>query len=348
MKRLSELKVVSPSMKEAQRLLASLEPLPEDSERMWRIRRELDWVFLNTGHGTRASGLRLRGITVFHRQLSAATVAGVLLLLGASAFAAVRLISALVGSRAERHATAPAQLTAALAQPGQAHSSAAEEPSDQVPSDLAAPLPSDPQHSLSSRDPEAKSPVLRARQARRMAARMRVQRIRAQRAAASEPTSYIAPDTSHEAPNEAPAQRTASADYAAPETSQEAQHTEQGTASAIHKAARGVTDNDLARKEAKPSESTGTSGEAGSELVHRALRALRRDGDAALAARLLERHRARDPDGPLVEEALALQIEASVALGQPRARGFAREYLTRYPGGRYRSVAERVLANSKP
>ena len=123
---------------------------------------------------------------------------------------------------------------------------------------------------------------------------------------------------------------------------------ERAPASAARPLATGVTDNDLERKEKKPSEGTRTADEAASELVHRALRALRRDGDAALAARLLERHRARDPDGPLVEEALALQIEASAALGEARARGFAREYLTRYPSGRYRNVAERVLANSRP
>jgi hypothetical protein len=80
-----------------------------------------------------------------------------------------------------------------------------------------------------------------------------------------------------------------------------------------------------------------------SELVHRAVRALRRDGDAALAARLLAEHRARSPGGPLAEEALSLQIEAALALRSPRATALAREYLARYPGGRYASIAARAL-----
>jgi hypothetical protein len=81
-----------------------------------------------------------------------------------------------------------------------------------------------------------------------------------------------------------------------------------------------------------------------SELVHRAVKALRRDRDPALAARLLDQHRARSPAGPLAEEALSLQIEAAIALRTPRARALAREYLARYPDGRYVAVAQRALA----
>jgi hypothetical protein len=80
-----------------------------------------------------------------------------------------------------------------------------------------------------------------------------------------------------------------------------------------------------------------------SELVHRALKALRHDHDPALAARLLDQQRAAVRGGPLAEEALALQIEATSSLRQVRSRDFAREYLARYPNGRYRSVAEKVL-----
>lgn len=85
-----------------------------------------------------------------------------------------------------------------------------------------------------------------------------------------------------------------------------------------------------------------------SELVHRALRALRRDGDPALAARLLERQQTLHGDGPLAQETLALQIEASLALHDGHARGFARRYLERYPSGQYRGVARRALEESGP
>jgi len=85
-----------------------------------------------------------------------------------------------------------------------------------------------------------------------------------------------------------------------------------------------------------------------SELVHRAVKALRRDRDPALAARLLDEHRARSPRGPLAEEALSLQIEAALALKAPRARVLAREYLSRYPGGRYVAVAQRALEDASP
>lgn len=80
-----------------------------------------------------------------------------------------------------------------------------------------------------------------------------------------------------------------------------------------------------------------------SELVHRAVKALRRDGDPALAARLLAERRARDPGGPLAEEALSLQIEAALAQGDPRGQALAREYLARYPSGRYVAIARRAL-----
>jgi hypothetical protein len=83
-----------------------------------------------------------------------------------------------------------------------------------------------------------------------------------------------------------------------------------------------------------------------SELVHRAVRALRRDRDPALAARLLEQNRAKNPAGPLAEEALSLQIEAAMALRSPRAPEYAREYLNRYPAGRYAAVARRALADA--
>ncbi|HKP63024.1 MAG TPA: hypothetical protein VJV78_40085 [Polyangiales bacterium] len=85
-----------------------------------------------------------------------------------------------------------------------------------------------------------------------------------------------------------------------------------------------------------------------SELVVRAVRALRRDGDPALAALLLDEYRTRRSGGPLGEEVLALQIEAAVANADPRAARFAREYLTRYSAGRYADTARRALAEQSP
>ncbi len=83
---------------------------------------------------------------------------------------------------------------------------------------------------------------------------------------------------------------------------------------------------------------------ADSALVHRAVQALRREHKPAVAARLLAEHRRRVPNGPLAEEVLSLQVEAALALSDPRARGYAREYLARYPGGRYSAIARRALA----
>jgi hypothetical protein len=85
-----------------------------------------------------------------------------------------------------------------------------------------------------------------------------------------------------------------------------------------------------------------------SELVVRAVRALRRDHDPEVAARLLERYRTRNPSGVLAEEVLSLQIEAAVAAKNTRAAAFAREYLARYPEGRYRARAKRALSGEGP
>jgi len=71
-------------------------------------------------------------------------------------------------------------------------------------------------------------------------------------------------------------------------------------------------------------------------LVHEAVRALRHDGEPARAARLLSRYRRHAPHGPLAEEALSLQVEAERARSNHAAASrLAREYLSRYPHGRY-------------
>ncbi|HEX4405689.1 MAG TPA: hypothetical protein VH560_12715 [Polyangia bacterium] len=81
-------------------------------------------------------------------------------------------------------------------------------------------------------------------------------------------------------------------------------------------------------------------------LVATAMRALRRDHDPAGAARLLDDYLRRWPNGALIEEALALAIEAANARGDARARTFATTYLRRFPAGRFGEAARRTLASA--
>lgn len=78
--------------------------------------------------------------------------------------------------------------------------------------------------------------------------------------------------------------------------------------------------------------------------VAEALRALRKEHDPARAQSLLSEYMRANPQGALSEEALALSIEAAHARKDPAAKGHARRYLARYPRGRHRRLAERVLA----
>jgi hypothetical protein len=75
-------------------------------------------------------------------------------------------------------------------------------------------------------------------------------------------------------------------------------------------------------------------------VVLRALRLLHHDRDARAALRELDDYRARFPAGDLVEEVLALAIEARAALDDAAARPLADQYLHRFPHGRFRAVAE--------
>jgi len=79
-------------------------------------------------------------------------------------------------------------------------------------------------------------------------------------------------------------------------------------------------------------------------LVVSAIQALRQDRDAERAGRLLAAYLRTHPRGALAEEAVALSIEAADARHNPAATTFAERYLKEYPHGRFRSVAERVLA----
>jgi hypothetical protein len=78
--------------------------------------------------------------------------------------------------------------------------------------------------------------------------------------------------------------------------------------------------------------------------VAEAVRALRKQGDAARAQALLDRYLKANPRGALAEDALALSIEAAAARKDPRAADYAARYLAKYPNGRFKTVAERALS----
>jgi hypothetical protein len=69
----------------------------------------------------------------------------------------------------------------------------------------------------------------------------------------------------------------------------------------------------------------------------------RERGDQKRAAQLLSEYRSEHPRGILEEEALALSIESAQMKGDPRAAALAREYLKRFPTGRFRAQAARVV-----
>jgi TolA-binding protein len=78
-------------------------------------------------------------------------------------------------------------------------------------------------------------------------------------------------------------------------------------------------------------------------LVAAALRALRREHDAARAGALVEEYLGKWPAGALTEEAMALAVEAAAARHDARAADWAQRYLRRFPNGRFRDVVSRSL-----
>ena len=88
--------------------------------------------------------------------------------------------------------------------------------------------------------------------------------------------------------------------------------------------------------------------EENARLLVDAISAMRGSHDPQRAWALAGDYLRRCPEGPLVEEALALSIEASTALGDARARTLATRYLGSYPGGRFHEAAERALSRFAP
>jgi hypothetical protein len=86
-----------------------------------------------------------------------------------------------------------------------------------------------------------------------------------------------------------------------------------------------------------------SKGEDPSRVVG-AVKALRTENDPARAARLLAEYLRIYPRGALLEEALALSIEAAAARRDPAATTFAARYLAEFPKGRFRRAAEQALS----
>jgi hypothetical protein len=82
---------------------------------------------------------------------------------------------------------------------------------------------------------------------------------------------------------------------------------------------------------------------ADAELLVEAMRA-RSAGDSQRVSELVNAYRAKHPRGVLQEEALILSIEAAASRRAPNAAALSREYLARFPRGRFAAQAKRVLA----
>jgi hypothetical protein len=355
MKRLREMPASSPLISRAQRLIEAAPPIPDSLERMQQIRRALDQA-------------RPRGAALLLRA-PAFAVAGALLLFGATAFAAVRIW---LEHRVDRSAPAESpseKIDATLTPPPRAREVAAATPllaagTAVAPAQEATQLSaaSEPVRSGEPRVGKTNRRLSVGRESGRRAhslvaqkAKRNARRQTANRSARLAASRAAAVTTSEEAGAES------SASAKATPRAMTAGATSSRSAEAASRAAARSTAAEASSRPAAVSEAADSTENADpsrrlrtakhssdSELVVRALQTLRREHDPAEAARLLERYRARNPGGVLAEEVLSLQIEAALAGEDPRAHAFAREYLSRYPEGRYRERAGRALAAGAP
>lgn len=113
-----------------------------------------------------------------------------------------------------------------------------------------------------------------------------------------------------------------------------------------------VAGSEVQARAAAPSPGEGRLAAARPEeaaMVLAGLRALRREHDPHKAGRLLDQYLDRFAGGVLMEEALALGIEAALdrhdAAG---ARRLGEQYLGRYPGGRFKGLAQKAMGSRAP
>jgi hypothetical protein len=82
-------------------------------------------------------------------------------------------------------------------------------------------------------------------------------------------------------------------------------------------------------------------------LLVEATRALRVARDPVRARALARRYLERQPSGPLADEALAISIEAALEHHDPDAAALSARYLSQFPHGSFRGLAERTLHSSR-
>lgn len=95
-----------------------------------------------------------------------------------------------------------------------------------------------------------------------------------------------------------------------------------------------------------PSEAPQETPLSEARLMQQAVEALRTSGDANKAEGLLREYRKTSTSGQLDEEALALSIEVSLARGDGKASTYARQYLAKYPSGKFAPLARKALSKA--